>query len=480
MAEDARPAVGAPGLVRRLGALDSALLVVGGVVGSGIFMTTGIMARDLPSPGLILLAWAAGGVFTLFGALTFAELGAMFPNAGGQYVYIREAFGAGAAYFFGWAFFWFIMCGGIAALAVGFSEFAGYFVPAVSPRAALFSLRLPGFTYTLSAGQVLAAACVVGLTAVNARGLKTGAVVQNALTVIRVGAVVALVAFGLAAERTAGPGALAASGLFPPLAGGWSGALKAFALALIAVFWTYDGWYSVNCAAEEVRDPARNIPRGLIAGTATVMALYVLVNVVYLRVLPLGDMAGVVGVGELAAARLFGSSGGAIMAGLIAFSVFGCLHATILYGPRVSYAMARDGLFFKALAPVHPRFRVPSRALWAQSAWSVVLCLSGTYATLFEYVIFAVLLFFVATGAAVPVLRRRRPDLPRPYRAWGYPVVPILFVLASAAIFLNTVVARPGKSLIGFAVLAAGIPGYFRWKRGAGGPLAETPPHAPN
>jgi APA family basic amino acid/polyamine antiporter len=247
---------------------------------------------------------------------------------------------------------------------------------------------------------------------------------------------------------------------------------KALGLALVAVFWTYDGWYAVNCTAEEIRNPGRNIPRGLALGVTLVTVLYLLVNVVYLLALPFGQIRGVTRVGVLATVALFGNGVSSMISAIIMVSVFGCLNANILFGPRVFYAMAKDGHFFRSMGRLEPRFRVPARALWAQAAWSAVLCLSGTYQALYEYMVFALLVFFAATGLAVLVLRRRYPSLPRPYRTTGYPAVPVVFVLMCLAVFLNIVISQPLKSLAGLLLLGAGVPIYFLWKRRPGsGPM---------
>jgi APA family basic amino acid/polyamine antiporter len=453
------------GFVRRLGLLDTTFLVIGAVVGSGIFMTPGIIAAGLPSPGLLLSIWLAGGLVTLCGALSFAELGAMYPQAGGQYVYIREAYGDGAAFLFGWAFFGFIMCGGLAALAVAFAEFLGSFVPALSMAKILFRFDIAGLSYTLRVGQAVAAASILLLTLVNSFGIRSGATVQNLLTVVRLGTVAALVVLGVLFGTKAG--AANFHPLFPP-GPAFPAILKPLGLALVAVFWTYDGWYSVNCTAEEIRNPGRTIPRGLTLGVLAVTAIYVLVNLVYLLALPLGELSGVVRVGELAASALFGAGGAALFSALVMVSVFGCLNANILFGPRVFFAMARDGYFFKAMGRLGARSRVPVAALWGQAAWSALLCLSGTYESLYEYMVFALLLFFAATGLAVLVLRRRAPAAARPYRAWGYPVVPLVFVVMCLAVFLSIVVSQPLKSLAGLGLLLAAVPVYTVWKgRGA-------------
>ncbi len=450
-----------PQLLRKLGLLDTTFLVIGAVIGSGIFMTSGFIADDLPSPGSILLVWLCGGFITLAGALTFAELGAMFPRAGGQYVYLREAYGPFAGYFFGWGFFWFIMGGGISALAVGFAEFFGYFVPALSTKSVVFHAMWLGYPYTLSAGQLVAAASIVVLTGVNYFGVKTGAVVQNIFTFLRLGSVVAIVFFGLTVGRR--DGITSFNDLFSGGPGFGFGWLKLFGLALIAVLWTYDGWYSANCTAEEIKRPERNIPLGLILGTLAVTLVYFLMNIVYLLALPVERMRGVARIGELAAGQLFGKAAADIISAAIMVSTFGCLSATILYGPRVYFAIAEDRLFFRSMAYVHPRYRVPSKALIGQAIWSCLLCLSGTYQALYEYVVFALVIFFAVTGLAVFVLRRKQPDAPRPYRTWGYPLLPFLFVLINIGVFLNTITAQPGKSFVGLILLSLGIPVYFYW-----------------
>ena len=462
-----------PRLLQKMNLLDATFLVIGAVVGSGIFMTSGIIAGYLPSPGWILVVWAMGGLFTLCGALTFAELGAMFPRAGGQYVYIREAYGPWAGFLFGWGFFWFIMCGGIAALAVGFAEFAGYFLPSLSTQAIILKLSLFGMPYTLSAGQLLAAGAIIFLTGVNYLGVKTGVVVQNIFTFLRLGSVAAIAVFGLVLGKRAG-----ITNFRQLFSGGEAmgpNVVSAFGLALIAVLWTYDGWYAVNCTAEEIKRPERNIPRSLLLGTLSVTVVYLVVNVVYVLALPVGRMKGVVRIGELASTQLFGPAATSAISAAIMVSIFGCLSASILFGPRVYMAMAEDRAFFRSMTYIHPRFRVPSKALIGQALWSCLLCLSGKYQALYEYVVFALVIFFAATGFAVIVLRRTKPDLARPYRVWGYPFIPVLFVLINLAVFASTIAAQPLKSLIGLAFLLIGIPAYLYWqKKGAAAQKEST------
>ena len=450
---------GSSQLLRKMNLLDSTFLVIGAIIGSGIFMTTGFIAEYLPSPFMILIVWLLGGFFAMSGALAFAELGAMYPRAGGQYIYLREAYGPWAGFLFGWGFFWVIECGGVAALAVGFAEYFGYFVPALSTKTYLLKFHLLGFDYSLSAGQLIAAASILFLSAINYIGIKSGIVVQNIFTFLRIAAVAVFIVLGLTIGSKAG--VVSFEGL---MTGDMSFSIKLFGLALIAVLWTYDGWYSINCAAGEIKNPGKNIPRSLILGTLSVTLIYFLVNIVYVSALPIERMKGVARIGELASTQLFGSTATFFISATIMISIFGCLSASILYGPRVFLAMAQDRCFFKSMRYIHPRYRVPTKAIVWQGIWSSLLCLSGTYQDLFEYVVFALVIFWAATGLAVIILRSKQPETPRPYKAWGYPVLPILFVLINLGVFLNTIWAQPRKSLIGLIILVAGIPAFLYWQ----------------
>lgn len=444
-------------LVRALGVRDSALLTVGSILGTGIFLTTGDMARTLPHAELLLLVWLAGGLLTLAGALTFGELGALFPRAGGQYQYLKEGYGTLAGFLYGWAAFFVIFGGGVAAIAVGFAEYLGTFLPFLSGENVL-AAPFGENGWTLSGRSVAAVVAIVVLTAVNALGLREGANVQNALTVLKLALVVGLGLVGfVAADRGADPAVLVPQ----------TGLLAAFGVAMIGALWAYDGWNNAAMVAGEMRDPGRTLPRGLFIGTATITALYLLLNAFYLRALPMSEVAGAPRIAEGAAAAVFGSTGARFVSATIVLSAFGCLSANILAGARIYLAMARDGVFFRWLADVHPIRRVPARSLWLQAAVAVVFAVSGSYEQLYTYVTFAVVLFQAAAGAAIFVLRRARPELPRPYRAWGYPWVPMLFVLASLALVVNTLLERPLESLLGLAFLAVGLPAYAMWRRGA-------------
>jgi len=457
---DSKDELTSEGLVRGLGRWDATFLTVGSVIGTGIFITTADIARVLPHQGMILLVWAVGGLLTLAGALTYAELGALFPRAGGMYHFLKEAYGPFWGFLFGWACFLIIMSGGIAALAVAFGEYLGSFVPPFSTGNILFSLPVGSWSWTVSGGQVAAAFAILLLTAVNYVGLREGAGVQNFLTVFRIGAIVVFVALAFFVEPRE---TVSVFGPLPqvPL-------LAAFGVGMIAALWTYDGWYGPTFSAGEMKDPQRTLPFGLVWGTLIVMGLYALINIVYLRALSLEEMAATGRIAETAAVALFGAGGGKLISFAVLVSTFGCLSATILYSSRIYLPMARDGVFFRRLAAVHPRFHTPSRSLWAQSLWAVLLTLTGTYEQIYTYVVFAALLFHVATAASVIVLRRRRPEVERPYRVFGYPWIPLLFILASILLVANTFSEKPVQSLLGLAFLAAGVPAYLWWRRHPG------------
>jgi APA family basic amino acid/polyamine antiporter len=437
------------------------MMMVGIVIGSGIFLTTGIMAESVPSASLLLVAWLAGGLLTLAGALTFAELGAAMPHAGGQYVYIREAYGHLAGFLFGWILFLVALGGSIAALAVGFAEYLGFFFPVLSTDRTLLSIGVGSLgTYTLSAGQLVAAVAVLVLSTVNYIGVVFGKVMQNLFTVAKIGAILVFVVLGLTVGTTIAPDyAVNPRGLeFTQLVVG-------FGVAIIAVSWAFDGWHNITYVAGEIRNPKRNLPLALVGGTVIITSLYLLVNWVYMQALTVDDMTGVVRIAERASVALHGPTTAGLISAAVLVSIFGALNGAIFVGPRVYYAMARDGVFFRKVGEVHPRFKTPAFALLLQAAWACTLTLTGTYQQLFTYVVFITLMFWTAGTASVFVLRRTRPDLPRPYRTWGYPVVPALFVAATAAILVNTLFARPVESLAGLAITILGIPVYYQWRR---------------
>ena len=459
---DARPAAshGAQAtLARELLARDGVLITVGSVLGTGIFLTTGDIARSLPHAGLILAVWLVGGLLTLTGALTYAELGAMFPRAGGQYQFLREAYGHLPAFLFGWTAFTVIQGGGIATLAVGFGEYLGAFVPFFSTGHVLVRLPLGSSGWAINGGQLGGVLAILLLTAINYLGLREGTGVQNVVTLVKIGSLVGLGVLGLLAPAPVQPLLFAA-----PPAGAWP---VAFGLGMIAVLWSFDGWYATTNMAGEMKRPERDLPRALVGGTALVTLLYLLVNLVYVRALPVEAMDSSGRIGETAARVLFGDVGARLVTAAVLVSTFGCISSTILYAARIYLPMAQDGVFFQALARVHPQHRTPSASILAQGSWAAALTFSGTYEQLYTYVMFAVVLFHAATGVAVFVLRRARPEAKRPYRVWGYPWVPGVFIVSSLALVANTLVERPVESLVGLLIVALGLPAYAFWRRAA-------------
>lgn len=449
------------GLVRELGLLDSSLIVVGIIIGSGIFLTTGLMASDLPSPFLIMTAWVVGGLLTIAGALTFAELGAAMPEAGGQYVYLREAYGPLSAFLFGWIILLVYQPGSIAAVAVGFATYLGYFVPSLGTENALVSFPVLGREVVVSAGQVVASVVILLLTYINVVGLREGSRVQNVLTFLKVGAIGIFILFGLWVGGGSGSITPGGRGLETP------GLMTGFGIALIACLWAYDGWSNLNFSAGEIKDPGRTLPRALIFGTICVTVIYLLTNAAYMRALSIPEMQGVTRIAEKAATSLFGANATNFIALAVLVSTLGATNGTILTGARVYYAMAKDGLFFRSVSRVHPKNRTPHVSLWLQGVWSSILCLTGTFDQLFTYAMFAALIMYAAATATVFTLRRKAPDMPRPYKVWGYPVLPGLYLAALVVLMVNTLMERPIESVSGLALLALGIPVYTFWRRRA-------------
>jgi APA family basic amino acid/polyamine antiporter len=446
------------GLVRAIGLGSAILFVVGGVIGSGIFLTTGGMAALLPSAPLLLTAWTLGGVLAICGGLTYAEMAAMFPRSGGVYVFLKHAYGPLPAFLYGWASLLVVIAGGVAAVAVGFAEYLSYFLPWASSRHVLASVAAPWGTVSLTGGQVAATASIAILAAINYVGVRSGSGVTAVLTAIKVAALAALPVLAIVATRVTPV-------LTPIVPPGVERPLAAFGVAMIAVMWTYESWYFVTLAAGEIKDAKRNLPRALVGGVLVLTAVYLSVNVAYVFALTLDEMRGVTRIAERAATALAGPGGATFIASTVVISTFGCNSAAILAGSRLLFAMARDRAFLPFASRVHPRYRTPHVAIVALSAWSAILALSGTYEELFTYVMFASILFSVAGGIALFRLRRLMPDHPRPYLTWGYPVVPLVFVVGSIAFVLNTLVERPKESLAGLGLLALGLPVYFYWRR---------------
>ncbi len=431
-----------PQLLRALGLWQATAIVVGIMIGSAIFLVPAEITREVGSERGALMVWSVTGLLSLFGALSFAELAAMLPQAGGQYVYLREAYGSLVSFLCGWMFFTVQQSGGNATLAVGFARFLGNFFP-ISPWQQ----------------KAAAAAAIVVLTAINYRGVREGGWVQSVLTGLNVGTIVALVAFGYWLTRGS-PGQVS---VLPAPSG--MRLLSSFGVAMVAALWAYEGWNNVTFAAGEVKHPERNLPRALIFGTSAVIAIYLGLNLLYYHVLSLPEISQSPRVGADAAIRIFGSWGSHVVSMAVIIAAIGSLNGSILAGARVYYAMAKDGLFFRWCASVHPRFRTPHLALVVQGIWSSFLVLLAGYEQLFTYTVFAAWFFYALTAFGVIVLRRKKPDLPRPYRVFAYPLVPIVFVLTAAWFIMNTLVERPIEAGLGSLIVAAGVPVYLIWKR---------------
>jgi APA family basic amino acid/polyamine antiporter len=444
-------------LNRAIGLSGATMLVLGSVIGSGIFLTTGIMTAQLPSTTLVLVAWVGGGLLAMAGGLAYAEMGSMYPRSGGLYVFLSEAYGPVWGYLFGWACLLVILTGSVAAVAVGFAEYFSYFVPALGTDRLVASMAVPWGTWSISAGQIVAAACIVVITAINYVGVKSGNLTNTVLTATKVGALLAVPLLALIYART--------DPVFTPVVPPIERPLAAFGVAMIAVMWTYEGWYYVAFAAGEIKDAARIVPRALVIGTVSLTAIYAIVNLAYMWSLTVEEMSGVTRIAERAVSALVGPAGAGLVAATVVISTFGCNVAGVIASSRLCFAMAADRRFFPAAARVHPVYQTPHVALLLTSLWSALLTLSGGYEALFTYVTFASVLFGVLGGIAIFVLRASKPAHPRPYRAFGYPIVPALYVLGSFALVWNTLMERPVESLAGLGLVAIGLPFYWYWKK---------------
>jgi len=452
--------VPAQSLARTLRLRDLIFIVVGTVIGSGIFVVPGAVLRETGGDvGYALLVWALGGGLSLLGALTYGELGGMLPEAGGAYVYVREAFGRLPAFLLGWTLFFVISTGSVATLAVAFAEYLRQFLP-LGP----------------AAGKVVAGLMIAVVAAVNVRGTRHSANVQNWSTGIKVEAI--LVMSGLLLARGGGlAGARAVTFAAPagvPI-------LSGMGVAMIGVLWAYEGWANVACSAGETLDPQRVFPRGIAIGTALLIAIYLLANVAYLAALGPAAVAQTDRVAAEAVRALLGPGAGKLIAVAVLISMFSAANGLTLTNSRVYYAMARDGVFFRKLAEVHPRFGTPAFSVIVSSGWTILLAATGSFEQLFTYVIFAAWIFYMLAASSVFALRRRRPEAHRPFRVPGYPWTPLAFVASAAAIVVNTIAARPGRSLLGLGILLVGLPVYYWWQRGARGrsAAAAAPPRLP-
>ena len=484
-----------PQFVKALTLTDATMLVAGSMIGSGVFIVAADMGRTLGSPGWLLIAWILTGIITVLGALAYGELAAMYPRAGGMYTFLRESMSPLMGFLYGWTLFVVIQTGTIAAVAVGFGKFLGVLWPAVTadtyswfPHATLHTSDGSAIDLGLSPQRLAALVTIWVLTWINLRGVREGKLVQTTLTVIKTVSLAALVLLALTIGRN--PAAVTANFGANWFAGSpqWSSLFViTFGSALVGSLFSADSWHSPTFAAAEVQNPQKNLPRALLLGTVLVSALYILANLGYLSVLPLhgaADGATVIARGidhatndRVATAvmeYIFGANGAAIMACAILISTFGCNNGLILSGARVYYAMARDGLFFQK-AGVLSRNSVPAFALIAQSVWTSLLCLTGTYNQLLDYVIFAALLFYALTTIGLFILRVKRPDEPRPYRAVGYPVLPALYILFASGIAITLLVADKTRvqALSGLALVVLGVPVYYLWRRGGTSPAAS-------
>jgi APA family basic amino acid/polyamine antiporter len=451
-----RPEVG---LKRDLGPWSAAAIVVGTVIGSGIFLVPKDMIDAVGSPQMVFLVWIVGGLLSLAGALTYAELAAALPEAGGEYVFLREAYGPFWGFLFGWAQMWVGKSGSVATLATAFYVYLANFRHELD--GVIVSIPLPvgpeGGPLELRWGQLLAIAVILLLASVNYFGVKLGGRIQVAVTLVKLGLIFAIVAIGLGSRQ--GSGANFSSAIAVP--GGAGG----FFLALVAALWAYDGWNNVSMVSGEIRNPQRSLPLALIAGTLAVAAVYLLANVAYFYVLPAQQLAANNRVAANMMSKILGDWGKNAVSIAAMVSIFAALNGSILSGARVPYAMARDGLFIRAVSRVHPTYHTPGVSILALSCWATVLVLSGRYKQLYTLVIFANWLFYGLTTASIFALRRKRPDLARPYRTLGYPVLPLLFVLGAASVIFFTLRDSPRESLLALTLILAGIPFYLLRKR---------------
>jgi APA family basic amino acid/polyamine antiporter len=491
-------------LVKGLGLTSATMLVMGSMIGSGIFIVSAEIAREVNSPALLIGAWVVTGFLTIIAALSYGELAAMMPRAGGQYVYLREALGPLWGFLYGWTLFLVIQTGTIAAVGVAFGKFLGVFVPSVSssnwilhfwkvPPIHVGPMVLGNMDVGLNTQNLAAILVVVALSVINIFGVKTGALIQNVFTFAKVSALLGLALLGLFIGRNAQ--ALAANfqgnfwhnagldaqhavqvGVGGPMV--MVGTLTILAVAQVGSLFAADAWNNVTFTAGEVKNPSRNLPLSLALGTGVVIALYIACNFVYLSVLPLDGMANGATilergikyatedrVGTAVMTQMFGATGGLLMAAAIMLSSFGCNNGLILAGARVYYAMAKDGLFFRSVAKLHPTYKTPSVSLMVQMVWTCVLCVSGSYGQLLDYIIFAVLVFYILTILGLFVLRRTHPNAERPYRAIGYPVLPALYIVM--ALFIDVVLLRykPQYTWPGLIIVLLGIPVYYLWAR---------------
>lgn len=453
---EARPALE---LKRDLGIWGAAAIVVGTVIGSGIFLVPSPMIKNVGSTVMLFGVWIAGGLLSLFGALSYAELAAALPEAGGEYVYLREAYGPLWGFLYGWTQMWVAKSGSIATLATAFFIYLANFRPELAGVLTVIPLPLGenGQPLEIRYGQILAMGVIAVLALINYFGVKVGGHFQIVITIIKVSLITGIIVIGLGT----GHGDTSHFSQSTTAIGGITG----FFAALVAALWAYDGWNNVSMVSSEIRNPQRNLPLALILGTLAVIVIYLLANVAYFYVLSPAEVAGTERVASEMMRRILGAGGANAVSIAAMISIFAALNGSILAGSRVPYAMARDGRFFRKVATVHPVHRTPSVSILALSAWASLLVLSGRYDQLYTYVIFASAILYGMATASVIVLRYKRPDMPRPYKTIGYPFVPITFVIAIACLVASTLVKSPRESLMGLGLIALGLPFYVYWRR---------------
>jgi APA family basic amino acid/polyamine antiporter len=449
-------------LVKGLGLLDSTTLVIGSMIGSGVFIVAADIGRQVNSPGLLMATWIITALMTIIAALSYGELAAAMPQAGGQYVYLREAFGPLSGFLYGWTFFTVIQTGTIAAVAVAFAKFLGVFVPSVSATNWLFRIGPAGFNTQMA----VAIGIIVFLTWVNTRGLRTGAMVQNVFTIAKTGALAGLVILGLLLGRRADAIEVNFTDFWRASGSAWD-VVRMVGVAMVGSLFSSDAWNNVTFTAGEIRNPKRNLPLSLAMGVGIVSVLYLLCNLVYLMALPLAGIqtAPEDRVATAVIQQILGSSATQVMAVAVMVSTFGCVNGLVLAGARVYYAMAEDGLFFQAVRRVDPVHHTPVVSLWVQCGWACVLTLTGRYGDLLDYVIFAVLLFYILTIAGLFVLRRTRPTMERPYKAIGYPVLPAIYIVTASIIEGLLLAYKPNYTWPGLILVLLGIPVFYLWNR---------------
>jgi APA family basic amino acid/polyamine antiporter len=452
----------APSLQRVLGVWSAVSIVIGTVIGSGVFLVPSTMIGKVGSVKMLFAVWVIAGLLSLFGALTYAELAAAMPEAGGEYVYLSAAYGPFWGFLYGWTQFWVAKSGSIATLAAGFYTYLTAFLPVLAVPALVTPFRIgpAGSLLEIHYGQLVAIAVILILAGVNYIGVRVGGNVQVFVTAVKMTLIGGIVAIGL----FSGAGNFSHFAQHVPTLGGISG----FFAAMVSALWAYDGWNNVSMVSSEIRHPQRNLPRALILGTLVVMATYLLINVAYFYVLSPSEVAATHRLAAEMMARLYGNTAAGAVTIAVLISIFAALNGSILSGGRVPYAMARDGLFFRPAADVHPRFKTPGKSMILLCLWSSVVVLSGWFDDLYNFVIFGSWILYLMTAVSVFVLRRKQPHLVRPYHVVGYPVVPVLFIGVATLLLFNTLQTRPRESLMGLALMALGIPFYFHWKRRAG------------